>query len=328
MHYVMILFNSSSIQSNNFSLKDICKSYETGRAFSISVASFFIDNGQNPKELFSRQSEVKRPAASLAKLFVLGALAEDISRGRYNLAKQLTVSNYVAGSGILKYVGAPMILTIQELACLMIAYSDNSATNALLSLITIERVNTFINQLGARDTKIIVPMMPTTTEAEQGYNYTNTDNVALFYSGVANGFPAPIHPSTAQVCRELFIVNNGSLANFAQFLTSGMNARCAVKIMKHNPFMIIKYLYAIFAPLQKRRLCANVPAKQIIAQKSATDRHIFHDSCLIKLSSGFLCIVSMIECSSAYFYRRMSKDYRLANSLTRKIGETVFMIQK
>lgn len=309
-------------------LEDFIKYYEVKYTFSVSVSCLFIDNDKNQKKVFSRQSRVKHHAASLAKLFILGAVAEEIAHGRCSLTKQLTVSSYVAGSGLLKYVDMPITLTVQELTYLMIAYSDNSATNTLLSLVATERVNKFITSLGAQCTKIIVPMMPNTLEAQRGYNYTIADDVTLFYGGVVNGFPAPIHESTGRICRELLNASNGSLASIVQFLASGTNARCAIKIIRSNPFRLIKYLYAISTPLWRKRLTAHIPEKQIIAQKSATSRNTFHDSCLIKMPGGFLCIVSMIECSSADFYKRKLKSYRLADTLISKVGEILFMIQK
>lgn len=300
-------------------LEKLIKLNETEHTFSVSVACAFINRHQ--KNIFSWQSNMGYPAASLAKLFILGAVAEEIAIGRCNAKQHITVTDYVAGSGLLKYIRTPSAFTLDDLIYLMVAYSDNNATNRILSFLTQERVNEFIGKLGARNTQIVVPMMSTVSEAARGHNYTTADDVLLFYKGVVNGFPPPINQKTASLCRDFFAPSRGSFTNVARFLLSTVNTQCIMAIAKRNLFIVGKYLYTVLSPLWRRRLTKYVVRRRIAAQKSATDKNIFHDSCVIELPDGFLCIVSMIECSTANFYKTMSGKYKSARFLTRRIGK-------
>lgn len=315
------------MQQKKSYLEDLIKSYEAEYVCSVSVACLFIEKSQDQSNIFSWQNRIKRPAASLAKLFILGALAEKIAQRQCNLSQSLAISGHVTGSGLLKYVGTPTALTVRELVHLMISYSDNTAANTLLSFVTIERVDDFINRLGVRNTKIAIPMMPTTEEAKRDYNYTTAEDIMIFYRGIVSGFPVSIHHATAQICKDLFASSRNSFIDITRFLISATNIRSITKIAKRNPFMLIKYLYAALSPLWRKRLTAHIPTKQIVAQKSATGKHIFHDSCIIGLSNGFLSIVSMIECPAANFYKKASIGHRSANSLNRVIGGVLFNTQ-
>ncbi|MDP2932968.1 MAG: serine hydrolase, partial [bacterium] len=203
----------------NATLQDLIRSYEARYRFSISFITSLISDRQG---VFSWQSDIRRPAASLIKLFVLGALAEEIASGNYDARKKITVHTFVGGSGLLKYVGASITLTLEELAHFMLAYSDNSATNRLIELLTLDRVNEFINKIGARNTMMIVPMMPTKTHGLKDYNYTTADDILLFYKGLNNGFPKSIHLGCAPLCRKFFVANHPSFLNTMTFFVSAI----------------------------------------------------------------------------------------------------------
>lgn len=308
---------------NMIYLKKLIKKHETKNKFLISLAFTTISNKQ--KNIFLYNSHVRRPAASLTKLFVLGAIAEAISSGQYDIQRSITITDYVTGSGILKYIPTPITLTLQQLVYLTAVYSDNSATNAILSLITIQKVNDFIKKIRANDTKIVVPMMPPpNTETAQEYNYTTVDDVVLFYRYIFNEPPTAMHWQTASLCRKFLSPSRGSLINILLFLLSATNVQYVVKILLHNPFALTKYIHAALSPLRHKRLAAHMRNQQVIAKKSATGQHIFHDSCVIKKRNDLFCVVSMIECPAANFYQKKSVEYKAAFGLTRLIGKTLY----
>jgi len=78
-----------------------------------------------------------RPLASMAKLFVLGALAHQIAAGRVSWNQGLTVTDALKspGSGSLQDVPAGTQVPVQQTAAKMIAISDNTAADMLMHLV-------------------------------------------------------------------------------------------------------------------------------------------------------------------------------------------------
>jgi beta-lactamase class A len=74
------------------------------------------------------------PTASAIKLSILVELFEQVEEGKLDLNDRLEMSesDIVRGSGILKELGAGLSPTIYDLATLMIVLSDNTATNMLI----------------------------------------------------------------------------------------------------------------------------------------------------------------------------------------------------
>lgn len=303
----------------NITLQNLIRSYETRYHFSISFTASLISNRQ--EEVFSWQNNIRRPAASLMKLFVLGALAEEIALGNYDAQQRFTVDTYAGGSGVLKYISVPITLTLEELAYFMIAYSDNSATNRILELLTLDRVNKFINKIGSRNTKMVVPMMPTKAQNTKGHNYTTADDILLFYKGLMSGFPTSIHQGCVPLCQKIFAASRLSLSNPTIFLLPDVQGRCLKELVRHNPLLLGKYIYTLLSVFWGKRLTKNVGYNQVVAQKSATDKTVFHDSCVIRLGHDFLCAVAMIQCAEGNFYKPFSKRYIAARLLLRRVSK-------
>jgi len=78
-----------------------------------------------------------RPLASMAKLFVLGALAHQIAAGQVSWNQELTVTDALKspGSGSLQDVPAGTRVPVQQTAAKMISLSDNTAADMLMHLV-------------------------------------------------------------------------------------------------------------------------------------------------------------------------------------------------
>jgi beta-lactamase class A len=61
----------------------------------------------------------------------------------------------VLGSGVLSKLSFGVRMTVRDAAVLMMVISDNSATNMCIDLVGLERVNSLMNQLGLRETRLI-----------------------------------------------------------------------------------------------------------------------------------------------------------------------------
>lgn len=103
----------------------------------------------NPNEVFG--------TASVIKIFLLAALLAECDAGKKNLNDILHVENRgnVGGTGILKEMKTDFLLSVYDMAVLMIIISDNVATNLLVDYLGgVENVNTFLMKTGLTRTKM------------------------------------------------------------------------------------------------------------------------------------------------------------------------------
>lgn len=93
-------------------------------------------------------------AASTIKIAILIALFRAIDAGALALEERRTLqpSDKVPGSGVLKALGDGLSLSLHDLAHLMIAISDNSASNMLIDAVGLDAVNATLDDLGATGT--------------------------------------------------------------------------------------------------------------------------------------------------------------------------------
>ena len=99
----------------------------------------------------------KVKTASVIKLPILVHLALAVSEGRYdwNDALELTESEKVGGAGVLSGMTAGLRLSLHDLAYLMIAISDNTATNRLIERLGVAAVNERMRTFGLTETRLL-----------------------------------------------------------------------------------------------------------------------------------------------------------------------------
>lgn len=108
-------------------------------------------------ERFEFQADEPMPTASLIKLPVLVEAYQQIEAGRLDLETKITLKedDKVQGSGILTpHFSAGSQLSFRDAIRLMIAYSDNTATNLVLDRIGLKATNERMEKLGFPNTKI------------------------------------------------------------------------------------------------------------------------------------------------------------------------------
>ncbi|HEY8545330.1 MAG TPA: serine hydrolase [Acidimicrobiales bacterium] len=85
------------------------------------------------------EATTARPIGSQFKLFVLGALADEIAAGRHSWDQTLTVLQEEKSvgnqEGSLQFVDPGTVVTLEEAATLMISISDNTAADLLVDLV-------------------------------------------------------------------------------------------------------------------------------------------------------------------------------------------------
>jgi hypothetical protein len=144
-------------------------------------------------------SSTPRPLASEFKLFVLGALADQVADGRIGWNQKLTVQDQLKslgnakGSGSLQFSPAGTRVSVQETATKMISISDNTAADMLINLVGRSAVETQVQHWSSTP-ELDVPFL--TTRETMLLHYVN-------YPMLANGYL-----SRAPSEREAFLVSS------------------------------------------------------------------------------------------------------------------------
>lgn len=102
------------------------------------------------------------PQASSIKIAVLAALYRQAQDGKLKLTDLYTVqaSDLVADSDIMGGLTPGVTrITLRDLATMMVAVSDNSATNVLIDRVGMENVNALLDSLGLAHTRLRRKMM-------------------------------------------------------------------------------------------------------------------------------------------------------------------------
>ncbi len=133
--------------------------YDVSLNGALGVAAIDLTTGR----LFSYHGDAVFPTASTIKIPVLVEAFRAMKRGEFKLTDTVTLkpSDVVGGSGELQksVTGAPKQLTVLELITAMIEHSDNTATNRVIAMVKMERVNRWLTELGFHDIRLRRIMM-------------------------------------------------------------------------------------------------------------------------------------------------------------------------
>lgn len=124
-------------------LADLAEGF-TGR---LAVSAVDLSTG----ERIEWQPDLLMPTASVIKVSVLIALLRAVEAGAVDLSDRIPLqdSERIGGSGVLKLFDGGLQPTVRDVATLMIAVSDNTATNMVLDIIGgAESVNLAMAELG------------------------------------------------------------------------------------------------------------------------------------------------------------------------------------
>jgi beta-lactamase class A len=139
--------------------------------------------GANAASL-SYNSEVRFPAASIIKLLILVTLYQDAERDPALLERsvRLRASDMVGGSDLLEYARPGDAFRVRTLARAMIVKSDNTASNALITLFGFERINATAARANLRHTQLKRHFLDYTAIVRHSENLTSPHDIgALLY---------------------------------------------------------------------------------------------------------------------------------------------------
>jgi beta-lactamase class A len=141
-------------------------------------------------QLYSRNTAVVFPAASLIKLPIAVTVYQAASQGSISLETVLTMdaSVIVGGTGSIQYDPPGSTYTVRELTARMLYDSDNTATNMLIDhLGGFAPVNQAMQQIGATQTLLQRRMMDFEARAAGRDNFTSPADMALLLRQLHNG---------------------------------------------------------------------------------------------------------------------------------------------
>lgn len=138
---------------------------------------------------FSIAGDTQHTAASMIKLVVLAELFDQVSDGTLSLDAEIALepTDIVGGSGTLQYQGAGTQITLEELARVMIAESDNTATNKIIDIVGMDKVNEEAGKLGLAHTKLQRRMLDESAQANGIENVMSADDAATILLSIAQG---------------------------------------------------------------------------------------------------------------------------------------------
>jgi beta-lactamase class A len=142
------------------------------------------------------------PSASLAKIPVMLAVEAAVERGDLSLDDPLVVTagRRAGGAGILKRRPAGTTVTVGEALDLMIARSDNTATNLLVDLVGMDAANEAARALGADRTVMRRDVMDLRALGRGVENRTTPEDLARLLEAIDAG--VAVSPVAAARMRE------------------------------------------------------------------------------------------------------------------------------
>jgi beta-lactamase class A len=117
--------------------------------------SLYAKNLDSGEAIGIRETEPVRTASTI-KLAVMAALFDAVARGELQWSERLTITDAekVAGAGVIESeLSSGVQLPLEDVMHLMMALSDNTATNMILERFPADRVNAYLDRIGLGSTR-------------------------------------------------------------------------------------------------------------------------------------------------------------------------------
>ncbi|MBU2103093.1 MAG: serine hydrolase [Candidatus Omnitrophota bacterium] len=149
-------------------------------------AAFVIQDLQYSRLKISSREHERFPAASLIKVPILAVAFKAVSENKIKLSQSVVIErgDITGGSGILKSKKPPITLTFEELLEIMIAHSDNTATNKVITILGYKYINRSFRALGLGHTTIERKMMDFSRRKNGVENYTCAADIVLLFKRI------------------------------------------------------------------------------------------------------------------------------------------------
>lgn len=142
-------------------------------------------------QAWGRDAERPFVAASTIKIPVMIELFRRIDAGDIRLEQLLRIGEArVPGSGVLQHLRPELEVTVEEACILMIAISDNAATNLLVDLVGLDAVNRTIASLGMARSRMGRKMLGRRATSADGENWVTAADLNRAVLAILNGSAA------------------------------------------------------------------------------------------------------------------------------------------
>ena len=138
------------------------------------------DFAVNADEVFPTASIIKVPILIEFYYMVKARLLVPVEVHPLNRADK------VGGSGVLQFLSDSVELTLEDWAKLMINLSDNTATNYMIDIVGMERVNTLLTRLGLKETKLLRKMQAKDIDPDIQENLTTPREFSRLMNMIMN----------------------------------------------------------------------------------------------------------------------------------------------
>jgi len=151
--------------------------------------SYVIKNIEKPFYEISRNENKMFPAASVIKLPVAAVAFKAAKEGKVSLSQKfvITAKDITSGSGIIKTMPTPVVLTFKEIIEIMIANSDNTATNKIINILGYQYLNNGFREIGLKRTVIKRKMMDFSRRKRGVENYTSASDIVFLLEEIYKG---------------------------------------------------------------------------------------------------------------------------------------------
>jgi beta-lactamase class A len=142
---------------------------------------------------FERNAGAVMPAASTIKVLVSAAFWSAAERGEIDPGTRVNVAEIPAagGGGLVESMHPQTALCLADLDLLMLAVSDNAATNVIIETVGMETVNALASDLGLEHTRMRRRMMDTAAVVRGDENTTCAAEMVALLEALARAERVP-----------------------------------------------------------------------------------------------------------------------------------------
>lgn len=140
-------------------------------------------------KMLSFNADVAFPQASAIKIPILMEVYKQAHQEKFKLSdvRPVKPANVVGGAGIIKDLVDPAPFSIKNLCILMIALSDNTATNSLIDLVGISNINASLQSLGLNEILVQRNMVNAAASGRGDENISTPAEAAKILQMLYNG---------------------------------------------------------------------------------------------------------------------------------------------
>ncbi len=125
------------------------------------------------KGIYGHNAQLSYPTGSIFKLWVLGALAEEIRKGRISPSAMVAMkSDEYALGGAINDVAPGTQIPLAQMANLMLGVSDNTATDHIHDLIPRNRLEKILARFNNKNKSDLTPFLSTNEQFHVGFTLT------------------------------------------------------------------------------------------------------------------------------------------------------------